>query len=83
MAEQPRTTDPKTAATIHNEKSKLRASFLNGLGIATVALGVARPLFSNAPMTREQIYLMLGALVVGALFHVEGRRGLNRMRKED
>lgn len=71
------------AAKIHNEKRKLRATFLNGAGIAAIALGVARPLFDGAQMTFEQVGTMFVAVIAGIVLHLVAVRALNNMKSED
>ncbi|MEO1120369.1 MAG: hypothetical protein AAFW88_03840 [Pseudomonadota bacterium] len=70
-------------AIIHNERRKLRATFFNGVAIALVALGVARPFFDSAEVTNDQLILMLSAVSGAAVLHLLANRILGRMKSED
>jgi hypothetical protein len=65
---------------IRNEQRKLSATYLNGIAIATFALGCLAPsvahLSSAVPAASVRIILPLGAVCAGisAVLHLLGRR---------
>lgn len=68
---------------IHNEQTKLRATFLNGLGIALFAVGGLAPLFSALNNDREPTLINLATsgfcFLGGIALHYVGQRILKRL----
>ncbi|MEM6382948.1 MAG: amino acid transporter [Pseudomonadota bacterium] len=80
---------PKIAMTddeklVHNERVKLYATFLNGLGIALFAVGGLAPLFSSVygPQGVQPATLIISLLCILVAFalHYGARRHLRRLR---
>jgi hypothetical protein len=55
---------------IRNEQQKLRATFLNNLGVAAFFGGVVAPLFYHSPLTVSDIVVSWAAgMLSAAVFH--------------
>lgn len=75
--------DPE--ATIHNERTKLTATYVNGAAIAVLAIGGLAPLFSVFGSTLAQslwiVTIQLAAcLVISAVLHLIARWFLGRLK---
>jgi hypothetical protein len=69
---------------VHNERTKLSATYLNGVAIAVLAIGAFAPLVSYASAGSEVSpavlsVLSLGCLIVSTLLHYAARRLLGRL----
>jgi hypothetical protein len=69
---------------IHNERIKLLATFLNGVGVAVLAVGGLSPLFSVLSGTgeiRAVVMVSSGICILTAFgLHYSGSRVLQRMK---
>ncbi|WP_188822326.1 amino acid transporter [Brucella endophytica] len=69
---------------IHNERIKLLATYLNGIGIALFAVGGLAPLFSalysNSGPTLFLIFMSMNCVIVSAGLHYMASIALRRMR---
>jgi hypothetical protein len=79
--------DAERAKAIHNERTKLLATFFNGLAIAVIVVGMFSPTFAPpqaAPPEIRGISLQLiqngVCLVVSFILHVLGRLTLGTIR---
>jgi len=73
---------------VHNERTKLTATWLNTLATASVAAGVFAPiaalLYQLAPVSmavRDFIAIGLGCFAIGGALHLLGRASLGRLRE--
>ncbi len=73
---------------VHNERTKLTATWLNTMATALVAAGVFAPaaalIYRLAPAAidvRTMIAVALGCLIVGGVLHGGGRVFLRRLRE--
>jgi hypothetical protein len=68
---------------VHNEKTKLTANFLNGVGIAVFAVGGFSPLIASVYGSTAPTFLLVPASVICILFalaiHLLARQVLKRM----
>ena len=71
--------------TIHNERIKLLATFVNGSGIAVFAVGGLAPMFSSIygsqGATPALIFVSLVCFVVAAALHFVGSTILKRLKQ--
>ena len=71
---------------VFNEQAKLRATFLNNCGVASIATGAFTFLWTimNNPGHAAVLSLvtMLGALLIGAMFHRAGTKMLKELVSE-
>lgn len=89
MADPTHSADPdaERAKSIHNERTKLLATFFNGLAIAVIVVGMFSPTFAPpqaSPLEVGGISLQLiqnaVCLVVSFILHVLGRLTLGTIR---
>ena len=73
---------------VHNERTKLRATYLNGLAIALFAVGALAPLFTaaSAPVRGPiphwaTAVASLVCLAISVTLHLRGMRALTRLRE--
>jgi hypothetical protein len=55
---------------IHNEQTKLTATYLNGLAIAVAAIGGLQPLVSEMPWGSSTVFRILICLMISLLLHL-------------
>jgi hypothetical protein len=71
--------------TIHNERIKLLATFVNGTGIAVFAVGCLAPLFSSlygSPgPTAFLLFVSIVCFIVACTLHYAGSIILRRLRQ--
>ncbi|MGG7578265.1 amino acid transporter [Rhizobium sp. Nf11,1] len=74
----------KLAVTIHNERLKLLATFLNGIGISVFAVGGLAPVFSSLYNSGgPTLFLMLVSIVcflTACTLHYSASTVLKRMK---
>lgn len=87
MAEPNTPTDPdiERVKSIHNERTKLLATYLNGLAIAIVVVGVFSPAFTASqgasPAGLAFQYVQIGlCLLMSLVLHFTGRLTLGTLR---
>lgn len=72
------------ATTIHNERIKLTAAFLNAMGVAIFAVGGLAPafttLYGDRPITIPLILGVVICLLASATLHYGARRSLRGLR---
>ncbi|WP_306118332.1 MULTISPECIES: amino acid transporter [unclassified Roseitalea] len=73
------------ATTIHNERIKLLAGYLNGLAIAVIAVGGLAPiissLYGSAQASGFLIFVSVFSLLVSSTLHYVGSMILKRLRQ--
>lgn len=80
----PPTDEQKRLSSVQNEKTKLRATYLNGLAIAILAVGGFAPIasyLSSAAQAHYAVVLALAAscVVISFVIHKVAQRGLGDM----
>lgn len=79
--------DPRPSKLVHNERTKLTATMLNGAATTTVAAGVITPLIAwsygvtGRPDAVFTVLLSAAWLVVGSVLHLVARSMLGRLRE--
>jgi hypothetical protein len=75
------------ANLVHNEQAKLTATYLNGIAIAVMVVGVLAPvasqlLASTGATTATQLTLIaLGCAITSVALHYSARRVLTRIKE--
>lgn len=69
---------------VHNERAKLTATFLNGIALATFAVGSLGPSVATVtggiPPSRPVLLLAAGCFVLALALHLLARRLLGNLR---
>lgn len=72
------------ATTVHNERTKLTAAFLNGMAVAIFAVGGLAPAFTtiygDRPITLPLVLGVLVCLLAPGALHYWARRSLRGLR---
>jgi len=74
-----------TMSVVHNEQTKLTATYLNGMAIALFAVGGLAPMFSYAfgSMTGRPLWTVVFTaaicLISSAILHLVARRSLREL----
>ena len=62
--------ESKLGNLIHNEKQKLRATFLNNLAVAAFVGGIIAPMFDRSGLSTLSVLASIGSgIIVGVIFH--------------
>lgn len=77
-------TEQKRLDTVHNERTKLTATWLNNLGVGAIVAGVIAPSISAIGNGDEAVIPLVSTglawILVGIALHMLGRKILGRMR---
>jgi hypothetical protein len=72
---------------VQNEKAKLRATFLNNVGVGCITAGVIAPTFAllltQAVLSRTVIIVLISVIwfLIGLLLHFIGQATLERIKE--
>lgn len=76
--------DDPARKLVANESAKLTATYLNGIGVAVLAVGGLAPLFTsrpaNAPVSAATVIVTLICVAVSGVLHLLARTVLGSLR---